>query len=269
MRLLNHARLRIRTRRLNTSGSNATWFTHGADYPVREMASRLIDWTLAHLWLMWAFVGLTFLVMLFIPDARWNAITTAWGALLLGLLISLVLEQRGEGIQRRVWLTEPRNADRARRAVDELLPVAAHSAAFAVDLPSDIMQALMSGATHSARREAAERARAHMYAWTQVAQVSQGTDPTPADELVRYAQQAREVRQRHGVVLSRVSQLDTALDRFLDALRWYEEAVAKDSPGAEYVRAAPRYYLLPIGEAAVRLCEGCADLLFEARLLPP
>ena len=56
----------------------------------------MIDWTLARLRLMWAFVGLTFVVMLFIPDARWNAITTVWGALFLGLLISLVLEQRGE-----------------------------------------------------------------------------------------------------------------------------------------------------------------------------
>ena len=129
------------------------------------MASRLIDWTLGHLRLMWAFVGLTFLVMLLIPDARWNAITTAWGALFVGLLISLVLEQRGEGIQRRVWLA--RNTDRARTAVDELLAVAAHSAAFAVDLPKEIMQALVSGATRSARREAAERARA--YIWTHVA----------------------------------------------------------------------------------------------------
>jgi hypothetical protein len=39
----------------------------------------MIDWTLAHLRLMWAFVGLIFVVMLFIPDARWNAITTVWG----------------------------------------------------------------------------------------------------------------------------------------------------------------------------------------------
>ena len=233
------------------------------------MASRLIDWTLAHLWLMWAFVGLTFLVMLFIPDARWNAITTVWGALFLGLLISLVVAQRGEGIQRRVWLTEPQNADRARTTVDELLAVAAPSAASAVDLPTEIVQALMSGATRSARREAAERARAHMYAWTQLTPVSADNNHTPADDLLKYTRQAREVRQRHGVVLSRVTQLDTALERFLDALRWYEEAVARDNPGAEDVRAATRFYLLPIGEAAVRLCEGCADLLFEARLLPP
>src|SRR5215831_4520533 len=103
------------------------------------MASRLIDWTLAHLSLMWAFVGVTFVVMLFIPDARWNAITTVWGALFLGLLISLVLEQRGEGIQRRIWLV--RNADRAKTTSDEVLDVAADSAAFAVDLPSGILLA--------------------------------------------------------------------------------------------------------------------------------
>jgi hypothetical protein len=104
------------------------------------MASRLIDWTLAHLRLMWRFVGLTLVVMLFIPDARWNAITTVWGALFLGLLISLVLQQRGEGIQRGAWLSEPQNAERARTTVDELLPVAAHLAGFAVDLPTEIVQ---------------------------------------------------------------------------------------------------------------------------------
>jgi len=114
---------------------------------------------------MWAFVGLTFVVMLFLPDARWNAITTVWGALFLGLLISLVLEQRGEGIQRRVWLSQ--NTERARTTVDELLAVAA-SAAFAVDLPSEILQALMSGATRSARRQAAGRARAHIWSRMQL-----------------------------------------------------------------------------------------------------
>ena len=126
----------------------------------------MIDWTLAHLRLMWAFVGLTFVAMLFIPDARWNAITTVWGALFLGLLISLVLDQRGEGIQRRVWLAQ--NTGRARAAVDEILAVATQSAAFTVDLPNEIMQALMSGATRSARREAAERARAYMWSRMQV-----------------------------------------------------------------------------------------------------
>src|SRR5262245_43254685 len=99
----------------------------------------MIGWTLAHLRLMWAFVGLTFAVMLFIPDARWNAITTVWGALFLGLLISLVLEQRGEGIQRRLWLAQ--NTGRARTTVDELLAVAAQSAAFSVVMPEEIIQA--------------------------------------------------------------------------------------------------------------------------------
>jgi hypothetical protein len=42
-----------------------------------------------------------------------------------------------------------------------------------------------------------------------------------------------------------------------------------DARQAGEVRAAPRFYLLPIGEAAVRLGEGCAELLCDARLLPP
>jgi hypothetical protein len=234
----------------------------------------MIDWTLAHLRLMWAFVGLTFVVMLFIPDARWNAITTVWGALFLGLLISLVLEQRGEGIQRRLWLAQ--NTGRARTAVDETLAVAAQSAAFAVDLPKDIMQALMSGATRSARREAAEGARAHMWSQMQVSPVGQDNDHMPAEDLLEYARQIREVRERlpdlrhrHRLVLSRVTQLDAALDRFLDALRWYEEAVVgKDNPWARDVRNI-KFFLQPIGEAAVGLCEACADLLLEARLLSP
>jgi len=223
---------------------------------------------------MWAFVGLTFVVMLFIPDARWNAITTVWGALFLGLLISLVLEQRGEGIQLRVWLAQ--NTGRATTTVDELLAVAAQSATFAVDLPKDITQAVISGATRSARREAAERARAHMWSRMRLTPVNEDDDHAPADDVVEYARRAREVRerltglrQRHRLVLSRVSQLDTALERFVDALRWYEEAVvAKDNPWARDVRNS-RFLLQPIGEAAVGLCEACTDLLFEARLLPP
>jgi hypothetical protein len=94
-------------------------------------------------------------------------------------------------------------------------------------------------------------------------------DQMPADELLAYARQAREVRERHGVVLSRVTQLDAALDQFLDALRWYDEAVAKSKARAEDVRAVTRSFVLPIGEAAVKLCEACADVLFEARRLPP
>jgi hypothetical protein len=234
----------------------------------------MIDWTLAHLRLMWAFVGLTFVVMLFIPDARWNAITTVWGALFLGLLISLVLEQRGEGIQRRVWLAQ--NTGRARTTVDEVLAVAARSAAFAVDLPEEISQKLMSGATRSARREAAESARAHMWSRMKATLATEDNDHMPADDLLQYARQVRDVRERlrdlrhrHRLVLSRVTQLDTALDRFLDTLRWYEEAVvAEDNTWARDAHNI-RYFLQPIGEAAVGLCEACADLLVEARLLPP
>jgi hypothetical protein len=227
------------------------------------MASSLIDWTLAHLRLMWAFVGLTFVVMLFIPDARWNAITTVWGALFLGLLISLVLEQRGEGIQRRAWLRQ--HAERVRTVVEEVLTLATSSLE-SVRLPSEIMEALTSGATRIARREAAERARGHIVA---ARYLLEDDDQMPADELLAYARQAREVRERHGVVLSRVTQLDAALDQFLDALRWYDEAVAKSKARAEDVRAVTRSFVLPIGEAAVKLCEACADVLFEARRLPP
>lgn len=226
------------------------------------MATSLVDWTLAHLRLMWAFVGLTFVGMLFVPDARWNAITTVWGALFLGLLISLVLEQRGEGIQRRAWLRQ--NAERARKTVDELLAVAvgAYSAAFAVDLPAETMQALIAGPTREARRAAAAQARAHIV--TQVAQIQYALSPAdantiPAEDLLAYAPRAREVRERNGVVLSRATQLDRALERLLDALRWYQESHAERT----YM------FLLPIGEAAVGLCEACADLLVEARMLPP
>jgi hypothetical protein len=234
----------------------------------------MIDWTLAHLRLMWAFVGVTFVAMLFIPDARWNAITTVWGALFLGLLISLVLDQRGEGIQRRLWLAQ--NTGRARTTVDEVLAVAAQTAVFTVDLPNEIIQTLMSGATRSARREAAESARAHMWSQMKVSPVGEDNDHMPADDLVKYERQVREVRQRladlrhrHRLVLSRVTQLDTALDRFVDALRWYEEAVvARNNPWARDARNA-RYFLQPIGEAAVGVCEACADLLSESRLLPP
>jgi len=130
-------------------------------------------------------------------------------------------------------------------------------------------QAPRAGATRSARREAADRARAHMYAWTQLTPVSGDTDRGLAGDLLGYARQATEVRARHGVLLSRVTQVDRAVERFLDALHWYEEAVVADNPGTEDVRAATRFYLLPIGEAAVRLCEGCAELLFDARLLSP
>jgi hypothetical protein len=64
-----------------------------------------------------------------------------------------------------------------------------------------------------------------------------------------------------------VTQLDAALDRLLDALRWYEDAVvAKDNPWGRDVRNT-RYLLQTLGEAAVGLSEACADLLFEARLL--
>lgn len=189
----------------------------------------MIDWTLAHLRLMWALVGLTFLVMLFIPDARWNAITTVWGALFLGLLISLVVEQRGEGIQRRLWLAQ--NTGRTRTTVDELVAVAARSAAFAVDMPTAIMHALMSGATRSARQDAAELARAHMWSRMQLIPVCEDNDHLPADDLLEYARQVGEVRERlgdlrhrHRLVLSRVTQLDIGVDRLMEALRWYDEA---------------------------------------------
>jgi hypothetical protein len=114
-----------------------------------------------------------------------------------------------------------------------------------------------------------------MWSRIQVTPVLEDNDHAPADALLEYARQVMEVRERltelrhrHRVVLSRVTQLDTALDRLQDALRWYEEAVvAKDNWWARDVRNT-RYVLQPIGEAAVGLCEACADLLFEARRLP-
>jgi hypothetical protein len=232
----------------------------------------MIDWTLAHFKLMWVFVGLTFMVMLFIPDARWNAITTVWGALFLGLLISLVLEQRGESIQLRVWLAQ--NTGRVRTTVDEVLALAVQSAALAMHVPEEIMQRLMSGVTRSARHEAAESARAYMWNRMQVAPVGEDSDHVPADDSLGCARQVRQLREslpdlrhRNRLVLSRVTQLDAALDRLLDALRWYEDAVvAKDNPWGRDVRNT-RYLLQTLGEAAVGLSEACADLLFEARLL--
>ena len=105
--------------------------------------------------------------------------------------------------------------------------------------------------------------------------VTEDNDHAPADAMLKYARQVTgvserlpELRHRNRLVLSRVTQLDTALDRFLRALCWYEEAVvARDNPWARDVRNT-RFLLQPIGEAAVGLCEACADLLVEARLLP-
>lgn len=55
----------------------------------------------------------------------------------------------------------------------------------------------------------------------------------------------------------------------MDTLRWFEEAVAvADKPWAQDVRKT-KFLLQPIGEAAIALCEACADLLFEPRVLPP
>jgi hypothetical protein len=87
---------------------------------------------------------------------------------------------------------------------------------------------------------------------------SEDNDHLPADDQLQYARQVSEVRERlpdlrhrHRLVLSRVPHLDSALDRFLEALRWYEEAVAsKDNPWARDVRNT-RFLLQPIGEAAV------------------
>lgn len=115
-----------------------------------------------------------------------------------------------------------------------------------------------------------------MWSRMKVAPAAEDTDHLPADDLLEYERQVRQVREglpelrhRHRLVLSRVTQLDTALDRFLDTLRWYQEAVvARDTRWARDARNI-RYFRQPIGEAAVGLCEACADLLFEARILPP
>jgi hypothetical protein len=77
-----------------------------------------------------------------------------------------------------------------------------------------------------------------------------------------------DVRHRNRLVLPRVIQPDTALDRFLEALRWYAETVAaKDNWWARDMRNA-RYVMQPIGEAAVGLCEACADLQISSAAPP-
>src|SRR5207245_7135878 len=53
----------------------------------------------------WATVAL-FVLMLFIEATRANAVATLWGVAGAGLLVSVVLAEHGEHIQRRVWVRD-------------------------------------------------------------------------------------------------------------------------------------------------------------------
>jgi hypothetical protein len=101
--------------------------------------------------LAWLLVMLPFAVL------RWNALATLWGVIGAGLLVSVILQEQGEAIQRRVWLR------RNRASVDRWVGLVNGSAGLAVTAALGLGDAidvpLRMGPTVVYRRRAIEQAR--------------------------------------------------------------------------------------------------------------
>jgi hypothetical protein len=229
-----------------------------------------IRWARQHRRLVIAATAIWFLAMLGFEQTRWNAIATLWGVLGVGLVLSFILEEQVEGIQRRVWLRM--NASIVRPFLESLLFDASHIASVSGSLPGAVVTSLQAGATRNARRAAAATARdiANEFWQGNLTRTgNQNLSITQLRDIVAQRQTAIDNQlAQNGPLMGRLTELHGAvrgLDTLCDFLRHATPLEEPLDPDRQRFR---RYILSMVARYGIDVCERCSDLLNEAGLLP-
>lgn len=128
----------------------------------------LTDLILRRQWVLWGFSAATFLVFLYYPETRKDAIIGAWSAILLGLVVSVLVTARSEDVIRRDMLRRYQNF--ATWTIKPIMANAVRTARVAFDLPEAIAKDLREGGTRAVER------RAYRAAWEHIKRKEPGAD---------------------------------------------------------------------------------------------
>ncbi len=194
--------------------------------------------------------------MLPFEATRWNAIATLWGVLGAGLIVALVLQERGEAIQVDAWL---------KAEADQVLPFVNHVfmlariLTFPYGVPVEVVNALLS------ERGAA---RAAVYERGRVA-ISNLTSRADGDELIARALRPesinhlefrmRELDMLHKAnapLLARLTRLHGLLRRLIEA----GVLLAGNLRSLDMPAEVRLIMMGSVAQTALDLCELCQQL---------
>jgi hypothetical protein len=221
-----------------------------------------------------AFIALLWL------DAR-TTLITLWGIIGAGLVVSMILTEHGETIQRSAWLR--RNAGIVDEFVVSIIASTGFAQLLAVGVSPETANQLRFGETHAARSAAAVRSR-------EVIRRFRESAPLPIHEVVATA---TGLSRSHQMVSRLVAANSSLMDRMTElhgALQQWETMIImtagtlpdRDAANTEVLlgirgirdqddeaaRTQRRALFSNLAAATVDVCERCSDLQEEAGTIP-
>lgn len=215
-----------------------------------------------------AVVVVPFFIGLGYEPTRWNMAAEVWGVVGAGALFWYFTEQRSEIVQRKAWLR--RNRTYVKAVLERIVRNAGTVVHCTLGVSGNLYDDLTQGKTREVRRRAAQQAR------PLVADVAQGeprgvngqmglTDPI-SQGLFGLEQAMTE----SGDVFGRLTDLHAATRFCVEHCRWmaifYPTLHEVTSTGA-LARWLQTGLPADVGEAALVVCEVCADILVETGAL--
>jgi hypothetical protein len=211
-------------------------------------------------------VILPFLWMYQIEEARWNAITTLWGGVIVAIMVAWFLERQSERVQRRAWLRA--NSRHVSPTVRGILDQAAETVGLVLGLPDETVRRMQRGSPGSVRRqamrEASERSIDITLRRSEDAMIHARSLVHNARALASRIEDHHVVVEwlvaQHGPVLDRLTELQGSVQAFLSSCR----LVATFAQPAPLVEPGPDGILAVFTGTAgsgLRLCEACWDIL--------
>jgi len=159
----------------------------------------------------WATVVL-FVVMLLFEATRANVIATLWGVVGAGLLVSVVLAEHGEHIQRRVWVQD--NAGLINDFLAVTIDIVGEVGLAGVGIGQELRNRLFYANFRSQRHQAAEAVRQAIEQFAQ-------TQPQPLAQLhINYEQLDERVTRLMHFIEDRSTALSRLTEVFGALLQW-------------------------------------------------
>gem|GEM_PF-6646922 len=202
----------------------------------------------------------SFVTMLVFDQTRWNVIATLWGVIGAGLVVSLILEEQGEEIQRRSWLK--REANQVAPFLQAIFQRARLVGA-SCGLPLDVINGIFDldfRVRNLSFARAREIARSDLAGVDRERLLSLATKPENANHLLFRLEEIDRLALDNVPILSRLTSLHAAIRRFEEAGRLLLSNLLSPNMPNE-VRLI---LLASTAAASIDVCEECSRILEEA-----
>ena len=217
------------------------------------------------------FVLAGLLALVGFEPTRWGAVVTLWGILGAGLVVSLILEERSEGVEHRAWLR--RNRDQIKPFLDSIHSRSALLAAASVGVPQAQLQALTSAASLAAHKDAIVAAS------LAVESFGRGESPNPPQatfaagkawdaHLNSWSIQVDSQLQQNQAILPRLIEVSRALNDMRYVVKLGQAIASGSLTLASFTRFEPDSRV-QVARGALQVCSACAGLLHQAGALGP